>query len=49
MGELSAEVIMVEACLRDGAGGSLTAVATNGEGLDDVALRLLRLRPAVRH
>jgi trans-2,3-dihydro-3-hydroxyanthranilate isomerase len=49
MGGLSAEVIMVGACLRNGAGGSPTAVVTNCEGLDDVDLARIPLRMGTSH
>ncbi|MFL6072672.1 MAG: PhzF family phenazine biosynthesis protein [Mycobacteriales bacterium] len=34
----SIEVVLVDACLRDGAGGSPTAVLTSGDGLGDAAM-----------
>jgi trans-2,3-dihydro-3-hydroxyanthranilate isomerase len=40
---------MVEACLRDGAGGSPTAVVTNGEGIDDVELARIPFRRGTSH
>jgi trans-2,3-dihydro-3-hydroxyanthranilate isomerase len=49
MGGLSVEVIMVEACLRDGAGGSPTAVVINGVGLDDVDLARIPSRASTSH
>jgi trans-2,3-dihydro-3-hydroxyanthranilate isomerase len=49
MGGLSVEVIMVKACLRDGAGGSPTAVVTNCEGLDDVDLAGIPSRMGTSH
>jgi trans-2,3-dihydro-3-hydroxyanthranilate isomerase len=49
MGGLAVEVMMVMACLRDGAGGSPTAVVTDGEGLDDVDLARIPLRMGTSH
>lgn len=40
---------MVEACLRDGAGGSPTAVVTDAEGLDDVDLARIPSRTGASH
>jgi trans-2,3-dihydro-3-hydroxyanthranilate isomerase len=49
MGGLSVEVSMVAACLRDGAGGSPTAVVTNCEVLDDVDLVRIPSRMGTSH
>jgi trans-2,3-dihydro-3-hydroxyanthranilate isomerase len=49
MGTLSAAVTMVGACLRDGAGGSPTAVLTNSEGLDDASLMRIPSRMGTSH
>ncbi len=44
-----AEVIVVEACLRDGAGGSPTAVLTNGTGIEDADLARIPARMGTSH
>jgi trans-2,3-dihydro-3-hydroxyanthranilate isomerase len=46
---LTAEVSTVAACLRDGRGGSPTAVVTNHEGLDDVDLARIPSRMGTSH
>ncbi|HST86305.1 MAG TPA: PhzF family phenazine biosynthesis isomerase [Kineosporiaceae bacterium] len=45
----SAAVVMVEACLRGGTGGSPTAVVPNGEGIDDVELARIPARLGTSH
>jgi trans-2,3-dihydro-3-hydroxyanthranilate isomerase len=49
MGELSVAVMLVDACLRNGAGGSPTAVVTSCGGLDDVELARIPSRMGTSH
>lgn len=49
MGGLFVDVAMVDACLRNGTGGSPTAVVGNGEGLDDVDLARIPAQMGTSH
>jgi trans-2,3-dihydro-3-hydroxyanthranilate isomerase len=49
MRKLSVDVLMVEACLRDGAGGSPTTVVRKCEGLDDGDLARIPVRMGTSH
>jgi trans-2,3-dihydro-3-hydroxyanthranilate isomerase len=45
----STEIIIVDACLRDGAGGSPTAVINDCDGLDDIGLARIPAQTAASH